>query len=69
MKYHDENEKSNFCVACDIYKTTVFSLLGVCENSHFGKFALTLSFKMKYILIPDSKYVLTNSGQSIHNHL
>lgn len=38
--YWDTNKNYAACVACDAYKTTVFSLIGVCENSYFGKYFL-----------------------------
>ena len=36
--YFDRDKSSHFCTACDVKKTTVFSLIGVCEDSHLGYF-------------------------------
>ena len=36
--YNDLHATFQHCTACDLYKTTTFSLMGVCKDSYFGKF-------------------------------
>ena len=30
----------HYCAVCDIYKTAIFSLIGVCEDSYFGNYTV-----------------------------
>ena len=47
--YHDVDKNYPFCTTCDIHKSTVFTLIGVCKDSYFGIifFILTKFYKMK----------------------
>ena len=36
--YHDTSSTFLNCFVCDLYKTTEFFLLGVCETSYFGHY-------------------------------
>ena len=40
--YNDLTKFINICAACDVKRTTVFYLFGVCEHSYFGNFAFDL---------------------------
>ena len=43
--YHDTSRTFLNCFVCDLYKATVFFLLGVCETSYFGKFNVLSVFQ------------------------
>ena len=34
--FDNVKSKKSTCVACDLFKTTIFTLRGVCKDSHFG---------------------------------
>ena len=65
--YNDKHKsyRKEECVACQLFKTTEFALIGVCKETYFGEFVLKLlllNFNNPYA---DIKYVLTNTDQGL----
>ena len=36
--WKDAQKKEEYCSACDLHKSLVFTLIGVCKNTYFGKY-------------------------------